>query len=883
MADRKLTQSSELATLADGDLAMVVDVSDTTDGVSGTNKKVTISNLRTEMQEGVSTTMADLTDVDDTGKVTNKILKYNEVTSKWEVADDSDTTYTAVDFDIKDLADSTNKRTSWDAKLDDITGESIGDLLDVDTAGVAADKILKYNGTSTNWEVADAGGATYTHPNHTGDVTSVGDGETTIADGAVTLAKMADLPTGNIIGRVSAATGVPEDLTAEQVRTLLNVEDGADVTDTANVTGAGALMDSEVDEDLKTFALPASTTISVFGASLVDDIDAAAARATLGVDPAGTDNSTDVTVTDSAEIDFTLTGQDLTASIVAGSIDESKLDVSTNASLDLADSALQSIADESITEPKLAMNDAPADGEVIAWNGTGSYMEWAAQSGGGGGGASEAYTAVVDVNGTGDYTTLGAALTANETDIFVKVGTYVESAITSAANNVTIRGEDMEKTILSFGADIDLRIDHEGWHVSNLTYNSADGARIYFSTSSSDTTFEDVHFIREGTFTDWEQVVVSQGKCKFNHCFFDFPVAGGNGFDSSAVITHVTNCLFKVNASDQRQINMIGSQSTFTNNIVLVYSGTASSTAELANFQSCHVEGNLFAPVDEVLYSVEKFKINFSNCNIIGNRFVSIRYPVNISTLGTVNIIGNMFNCRMGTYGAIYSTATSPNWAPRVIISNNYFHDNYGGGRHTINGRFSKLTISNNNFYKCGLGTSYIQAAGITITGNVASDYTTDFDLFASGFRSYSYFYGANIANNYSSDSGDINTKTSMREIGGTGLSLEFGDVVVREATSPSKVVTTTTAGDYAVIGVVQESGSTGDDVFVQEEGLLYYVKVDGTVDIAIGDYLCTSTTAGVAEKAGTGDTAFAIATQAYSTDDANGTIEALLIKPMKL
>lgn len=48
-----------------------------------------------------------------------------------------------------------------------------------------------------------------------------------------------------------------------------------------------------------------------------------------------------VTVTDSAEIDFTLTGQDITASLIAGSIDETKLDASVNASLDLADSAAQ--------------------------------------------------------------------------------------------------------------------------------------------------------------------------------------------------------------------------------------------------------------------------------------------------------------------------------------------------------------------------------------------------------------------------------------------------------------------------------------------------------------------------------------------------------------
>lgn len=51
-----------------------------------------------------------------------------------------------------------------------------------------------------------------------------------------------------------------------------------------------------------------------------------------------------ITVVDSPEIDFTLTGQQITASIVASSIDEAKLDASVNASLDLADTALQSSA-----------------------------------------------------------------------------------------------------------------------------------------------------------------------------------------------------------------------------------------------------------------------------------------------------------------------------------------------------------------------------------------------------------------------------------------------------------------------------------------------------------------------------------------------------------
>jgi hypothetical protein len=67
----------------------------------------------------------------------------------------------------------------------------------------------------------------YVHPNHSGDVTSVGDGATTIAAKAVTLAKMADMATASLLGRKTADTGVPEVLSKSDAQTLLNVEDGA--------------------------------------------------------------------------------------------------------------------------------------------------------------------------------------------------------------------------------------------------------------------------------------------------------------------------------------------------------------------------------------------------------------------------------------------------------------------------------------------------------------------------------------------------------------------------------------------------------------------------------------------------------------------------------
>ena len=73
----------------------------------------------------------------------------------------------------------------------------------------------------------------YVHPNHTGDVTSTGDGATVIGTNKVTLAKMAQMATASFLGRNTAATGNVEVLSIATVKTML----GLALTQTALATG----------------------------------------------------------------------------------------------------------------------------------------------------------------------------------------------------------------------------------------------------------------------------------------------------------------------------------------------------------------------------------------------------------------------------------------------------------------------------------------------------------------------------------------------------------------------------------------------------------------------------------------------------------------------
>ncbi|NHB76094.1 DUF2793 domain-containing protein [Rhodobacter calidifons] len=105
--------------------------------------------------------------------------------------------------------------------LDKLANIATNSFLGRDSAGTGAPEVLTPAQARAILNVAD-GANNYAHPNHSGDVTSTGDGATTIANDVVTNAKLADMASGTLKGRSSAGSGDPEDLTGTQATALLD-------------------------------------------------------------------------------------------------------------------------------------------------------------------------------------------------------------------------------------------------------------------------------------------------------------------------------------------------------------------------------------------------------------------------------------------------------------------------------------------------------------------------------------------------------------------------------------------------------------------------------------------------------------------------------------
>jgi len=153
---------------------------------------------------------------------------------------------------------------------------------------------------------------------------------TTFAQTANDLSDLNDAATARTnLGVDAAGTDNSTDVTKTGAGTYISLAGQVLTVDEITETDLNASINASLDK--------ADTAVQV--ANNLSDVTAATARTNLGVDPAGTDNSTDVTKAGTGTY-VSLAGQVLTVD----PIDEADLNASINASLDLADTSIQSLA-----------------------------------------------------------------------------------------------------------------------------------------------------------------------------------------------------------------------------------------------------------------------------------------------------------------------------------------------------------------------------------------------------------------------------------------------------------------------------------------------------------------------------------------------------------
>jgi hypothetical protein len=479
---------------------------------------------------------------------------------------------------------------------------------------------------------------------------------------------------------------------------------------------------------------------------------------------------------------------------------------------------------------------AGSSGQFLSTGGAGANVSWAS-------GALTTYDAIVAPSG-GNYTSLSAAITAGKTRIFIKDGTYTETTTITIAANTHIIGESLAAVV---------SLSTSG--VINITGTKVEMRNFTVQFNASSTTLR-----------------VNANDALFEGMRFDYTTTTNSNLSFSTTSTisriRVLNCFFDRTSSTSSTtalIQMSGSNNTsevlISNNIVngyfnsFVAIGTNNSQITISNNS---IVCSLSAATAVITSSAT---FNGGGIFITGNNVTMAGSSTAVSLSSNGVMVTNNWLANGGTAAATISLAGG-----NCTVTGNTFSN--GGPAVSLSGNGN--VVSGNMFISSATGVT-VTAANQTIVGNYFSGVTTPLSL--------STNIGILSIGNYGVDS--VNNKEIVVMKNTSGATINAGNVVTLKAVAAgNEVTTTTTAADTLVFGMAEAAISNNATGNILVKGKTVLLKADGTTDIAVGDFLTTFTTAGIVQKAVAGQTAIAIALEAYATNDSNGVIDALIISP---
>lgn len=503
--------------------------------------------------------------------------------------------------------------------------------------------------------------------------------------------------------------------------------------------------------------------------------------------------------------------------------------------------------------------------QVLTMNAGATAPEWAAAAGGGSG--QTLVTHIVAASG-GTHTTLGAAIaaaTAGDT-IWVREGTYAEAAITSALANITIIGENPETAVISMGANV-LTLSGAGVTVKNVGLSCTTGNFLISGANST---------LMGCTITSTNATNTMLFRSNYGRVIGNrFENTGSNSnrtlaIEGTGTYAIVSSNTFQISASSSSSsvgiIHLGLTNISCTGNTITVAAGGSTAPVIRAAGEHTTVSGNTIYGAGFVYGIILGAQRCVAQANVIYIAYVGIQ----TTSSGARCVIANnvVFISRNGADGYGIEVGTDD-----CTVNGNYCANasTTAGSGITVVGVRTNNVISNNRVRDFANGIN-IQGASTntSISGNNLENVTTA--IVDSGV-------GTDAVNNMGVST--LFERRHMRMKNTSGAALAAGDVVTYKAVAAGdEVTTTTTAGDTRVYGMAVAAISSTAYGYVQILGKTTALKVNGTTAIAVGDYLTTFTTAGIAAKAAAGQMAFAIALEAYAVADSAGVIDAVLVTP---